>query len=79
MDIQMPEMDGLEATRLIRSFEHIRQPTIVAMTAGALTLDKQLCLKAGMDDYISKPVALDSLIAVLLKAALADAANGATR
>jgi signal transduction histidine kinase/CheY-like chemotaxis protein len=79
MDIQMPEMDGLEATRLIRSFEHIRQPIIVAMTAGALTLDKQACLKAGMDDYISKPVALESLIAVLLKAALADAANGATR
>ncbi|NBX18255.1 MAG: response regulator [Proteobacteria bacterium] len=79
MDIQMPEMDGLEATRLIRSFEHIRQPVIVAMTAGALTLDKQACLKAGMDEYISKPVALESLIAVLVKAASADAAKGATR
>jgi signal transduction histidine kinase/CheY-like chemotaxis protein len=68
MDIQMPEMDGLDATRHIRSLEHIPQPMIVAMTAGALTLDKQVCLKAGMNDYISKPISVEKLVSVLVKA-----------
>jgi signal transduction histidine kinase/CheY-like chemotaxis protein len=75
MDIQMPEMDGLDATRHIRSLAHTFQPMIVAMTAGALTLDKQVCLKAGMDDYISKPIAVDKLVSVLVKASSAAGAK----
>jgi CheY-like chemotaxis protein len=64
MDVLMPEMDGLEATRYIRkNFE--RQPKIVAMTANALTEDREACLEAGMDDYITKPINLEILISVL--------------
>ncbi|MFD0764294.1 two-component regulator propeller domain-containing protein [Mucilaginibacter lutimaris] len=64
MDVQMPEMDGLEATRFIRqNMEH--QPTIVAMTANALVEDKEKCLKAGMDGYLSKPLKLQELMDVL--------------
>jgi len=57
MDIQMPEMDGLTCTKVIRedaSFK--RQPYIVAMTANALKGDREMCLEAGMNDYLSKPV-----------------------
>jgi len=63
MDVQMPEMDGLEATRYIRkNFTH--QPTIVAMTANAMVEDREECFNAGMDNYISKPVKLEALIAM---------------
>jgi CheY-like chemotaxis protein len=57
MDVAMPEMDGLDATRAIRALpgEASRVP-IVAMTAGAFSEDKQQCLDAGMDDYLSKPI-----------------------
>lgn len=55
MDVQMPEMDGLEATRIIRK-ELAVQPGIVAMTANAMAGDCEECLKAGMDDYLSKPM-----------------------
>jgi len=66
MDVQMPEMDGLEATRMIRRcIEH--QPVILAMTANAMQGDRDSCLQAGMDDYISKPLDLDELIAQLKK------------
>lgn len=66
MDVQMPEMDGLEATQYIR--KNIKDPIIiVAMTANAMADDKDICLKAGMDDYISKPVKLEILIKVLEK------------
>ncbi len=66
MDVQMPEMDGLEATRLIRlSAKH--QPAIVAMTANAMTEDREKCISAGMDDYLSKPLHIPLLIDVLKK------------
>lgn len=64
MDVQMPEMDGLEATRLIRS-QLQQQPVIIAMTANAMAEDKDACLKAGMDDYISKPIKMEELLKAL--------------
>jgi CheY-like chemotaxis protein len=67
MDIQMPEMDGFEATRNIRSLD-IAQPYIVAMTANALAEDRDICLGQGMDNYISKPMKLEVLVAVLQEA-----------
>jgi len=66
MDVQMPEIDGLEATRMIRRiYAAERQPFIVAMTAAAFPEDRQACLDAGMDSYISKPVRLEQLMQAL--------------
>jgi signal transduction histidine kinase/DNA-binding response OmpR family regulator len=67
MDVQMPEMDGLEATRFIRNPDSALgvQPRIIAMTAGAMEGDRQACLDAGMDDYISKPVTVKGLQSAL--------------
>lgn len=67
MDVQMPLMDGLEATRLIRQ-KPGRQPMIISMTANAMQEDKEICLAAGMDDYISKPIRLEELVSALEKA-----------
>lgn len=64
MDVQMPEMDGLEATMLIRKLT-TQQPAIVAMTANAMTEDREKCISAGMDDYLSKPLHIPHLIDVL--------------
>lgn len=63
MDVQMPEMDGLEASRRIcaRWPRGIR-PTIIAMTANAMAGDREMCLEAGMDDYLSKPIRRDELM-----------------
>ncbi len=61
MDIQMPDMDGLEATRCIREQKMKKQPYIIAMTAYALDGDREEFLKAGMNDYLSKPIRIEEL------------------
>jgi CheY-like chemotaxis protein len=66
MDVQMPEMDGLEATRLIRQ-QYGAKPIVIAMTANAMQGDREECIRAGMDDYISKPIKFDEMISVLEK------------
>jgi CheY-like chemotaxis protein len=66
MDVQMPEMDGIEATKNIR-IKDIAQPVIIAMTANAMQGDQDECLKAGMDDYLSKPVRVDTLKEMIQK------------
>ncbi len=67
MDIQMPDMDGLEATRSIREQKTKKQPCIIAMTAYALDGDREEFLEAGMDDYLSKPIRIDELKLALEK------------
>jgi signal transduction histidine kinase/ActR/RegA family two-component response regulator len=66
MDVQMPEMDGIEATKMLRLCLD-RQPVIIAMTANAMNGDQDICIQAGMDDYICKPVNLDELLMQLEK------------
>ena len=66
MDVQMPEMDGLEATRMLRTCLEI-QPVVIAMTANVMQGDRDECIQAGMDDYISKPVDLMELTGRLEK------------
>ena len=67
MDVKMPEMDGLAATRMIRRLRPGKGPKIVAITAYGLRGDRERCLEAGMDDYISKPVKLNELAKVVGK------------
>jgi CheY-like chemotaxis protein len=64
MDVQMPEMDGLECTRYIRD-NYNRQPVIIAMTANAMIEDREECIKAGMNNYIPKPVKIEILNVML--------------
>jgi GAF domain-containing protein/CheY-like chemotaxis protein len=66
MDVQMPELDGLDATRQICARHPAdRRPRIVAMTANAMQGDREMCLEAGMDDYLTKPIRVDQLVKAL--------------
>jgi CheY-like chemotaxis protein len=67
MDMQMPVMDGIEATRVIRSDPRLQDLPIIAMTANAMANDREQCLKAGMNDHIGKPIDPDELFSVLLR------------
>ena len=75
MDVQMPVMDGLTATREIRGLPTLGALPIVAMTANALKEDRDRCLEAGMDDYVTKPIDPDALFATLEKHCGRSAAN----
>ncbi len=62
MDIQMPEMDGLTATKAIRQqYNSPNSPYIIAMTANAMIGDREICIEAGMNDYISKPISIEKI------------------
>ena len=70
MDVQMPVMDGLTATRTLREIERMRglpRQLVIALTANALTGDREMCLQAGMDDYVAKPVTIASVRAAMLR------------
>ena len=64
MDISMPVMDGLEATRIIRASGQ-SQPVIVALTANAFDSDREACLAAGMNEFVTKPISKSQLLEVL--------------
>ena len=70
MDVRMPNVDGLEATRRLRSAMKLGtgRPWIIALTANAMQGDRELCLSAGMDDYIRKPIKLSELATALRQA-----------
>jgi len=68
MDVQMPELDGLEASRRICArWSREERPQIVAMTANAMHGDRERCLEAGMDDYVSKPINIEELVTALTR------------
>ncbi len=67
MDVQMPEMDGYEATRQIRATSRLAGQKVIAMTANALAEDRERCLASGMDDFITKPIDPDLMVLVLAK------------
>ena len=66
MDVQMPEMDGLDASKEITTrWRAAERPRIVAMTANAMQGDREMCIAAGMDDYLTKPIRVDQLVEAL--------------
>lgn len=67
MDMMMPDIDGYEATSMIKQDDLTRQIPVIAVTAQAMSHDKEKCLAAGADDYISKPINIDELIALMDK------------
>jgi len=74
MDVQMPDMDGLEAARRITTkWSPDERPRIVAMTANAMQGDREMCLAAGMDDYLTKPIRVDQLVEALNQAPVRNA------
>jgi CheY-like chemotaxis protein len=77
MDCQMPAMDGFEASRQIRLLKS-KQPVIIAVTASALAGERERCLGAGMDDYLSKPFQAEQLVAVVKKWTSLDSASAAS-
>lgn len=66
MDIQMPKVDGITATRKIRQ-DFKQQPWIVALTANALPEDRQLCIDAGMNDFITKPIQIEDIVNIFVR------------
>jgi CheY-like chemotaxis protein len=77
MDVQMPEMDGLEATRTLRrDLPPGRQPRVIAMTANAMQGDREACLAAGMNDYVSKPIRIEDLVKALDRSEPLQASGG---
>ena len=79
MDVQMPELDGLEATRRIRARWPDDGPRIVAMTANAMAEDREACLQAGMNDYLAKPIRVAELEAALDRSLPSGVNEGARR
>jgi len=70
----MPEMDGLEATRrIVQRWPEATRPRIVAMTANAMQGDREECIAAGMDDYLTKPIRVEALVQALASARAGDA------
>ncbi|MFA7360743.1 MAG: response regulator [Candidatus Kapaibacterium sp.] len=68
MDVQMPEMDGIEATKhIVKNWEAHERPVIIAMTANVMQGDRDNCINAGMDDYLSKPVIIEDVEKILAK------------
>ena len=67
MDVRMPEMDGLEATRRIRAGSRHKDLPIIAMTAHAMSIDRDRCIEAGMNDHLPKPIDTDALMAALAR------------
>jgi two-component system cell cycle response regulator DivK len=67
MDISMPDMDGLTATQHIRQIPHIAHIPVVALTANAMTGDREMILEAGCDGYISKPINIDTFVGEIMQ------------
>ena len=78
LDLQMPELDGLETTRRIVAEYGVDRPRIVAMTANAMESDRADCFAAGMDDYIAKPIRPDELAGALARCTPRDASRKST-
>ena len=75
-DVQMPEMDGLEATRqILERWPEGERPWIVAMTAEAMSGDRERCLAAGMNDYVAKPIRVEELVAAIKRTPRRDGAS----